>query len=115
MRPDGTVWNEPLVEQTVTYHIEIDGQLLLIENVPARVNVETGERYFAPETVERLQQAVWRQCRPVALFRLRSMSMPLCPESLGRLATPALAPSPLDTSPQGAPPFFEPRHVQIHS
>ena len=40
------------------------------------------------------------------------MSMVLCPESLGRLATPAFAPSPLDTSPQGAPPFFEPRHVQ---
>ncbi len=57
--PDHTVWNETLVEQTVTYHIEVDGRLLLVENVPARVNVETGERYFAPETVERLQQAVW--------------------------------------------------------
>ena len=57
--PDESVWNEPLVEQTVTYHIEVDGRLLLVENVPARVNVETGERYFAPETVERLQQAVW--------------------------------------------------------
>ena len=41
--PDHIAWTEPLVEQTVTYHIEIDGQLLLIENVPARVNVETGE------------------------------------------------------------------------
>ena len=51
---DVKVWNEPLVEQTVTYHIEIDGQLLLVENVPTRVNVETVERYFAPETVERL-------------------------------------------------------------
>ena len=48
--------SETLVKQTVTYHIEIDGQLLLIENVPARVNVET---------VERLRQAVWGQCRPV--------------------------------------------------
>lgn len=63
--PVDAVGNEPLVEQTVTYHIESDGQLLLIENVPARVNVETGERYFAPETVERLQQAVWGRCRPV--------------------------------------------------
>ena len=54
--PVDTVWNESLCEQTVTYHIEIDGQLLLIENVPARVNVET---------VERLQQAAWGQCRPV--------------------------------------------------
>ena len=42
MMPEETVWNEPLVEQNVTYHIEIDGRLVLIENVPARVNVETG-------------------------------------------------------------------------
>ncbi len=63
--PDDVVWNEPLVEQNVTYLLEIGGQPLLVENVPARVNVETGERYFAPETVERLQQAVWGQCRPV--------------------------------------------------
>ena len=63
--PCNTSADEPLVEETVTFYIEIDGQLLLVKNVPARVNVETGERYFGPETVERLQQAVWRQCRPV--------------------------------------------------
>ena len=57
--------NETLVEKSVTSQIVIDGQLLLVANVPARVNVETGERYFAPETVERLQQVVWGQCRPV--------------------------------------------------
>ena len=65
MVPDDTEWNEPLFEQTVTSRVEIDGQLLPIENVPDRVNVETGERYFAPETAERLRQAVWGQCRPV--------------------------------------------------
>jgi len=65
MTRNNTAAEEPLVEQSVTYHIEIDGRLLLVENVPARVNVETGERYFAPETVERLQQAVWGRCRPV--------------------------------------------------
>ncbi len=69
MMPDESVWNETLVEQSVTYHIEIDGRLVLVENVPARVNVETGERYFAPETVERLQQAVWNQCPPVRTIR----------------------------------------------
>ncbi|MYC97571.1 MAG: hypothetical protein F4X14_21675 [Caldilineaceae bacterium SB0661_bin_32] len=63
--PDDTLWNETLVEQSVSYHIEVDGQLLLVENVPARVNVETGERYFAPDTVERLQQAVWERRPPV--------------------------------------------------
>ena len=65
MMPDHTASTEPLFEQTVTSRVEIDGQLLLIENVPARVNIETGERYFAAETVERLQQAVWEQRRPV--------------------------------------------------
>ena len=54
-----------MVEKSVTYQIVIDGQLLLVEDVPARVNVETGERFFAPETVERVQQVVWGQCRPV--------------------------------------------------
>ena len=31
-----------------------------------RVNVETGERYFAPETVERLQQMIWEERTPSA-------------------------------------------------
>ena len=57
--------NETLVEKRVTYSIEVDGRFVIIEDVPARVNVETGERYFSPETVERLQQAVWEQYRPV--------------------------------------------------
>lgn len=59
------VWNEILIEKNVTYSIELNGQFFLIENVPARVNVETGEQYFSPETVERLHQAVWKQCQPV--------------------------------------------------
>ena len=63
--PDESVWNETLVEQSVTYHIEVNGRLLLVENVPARVNVETGKRYFAADTVERLHRAVWEQCPPV--------------------------------------------------
>jgi hypothetical protein len=57
-------WEEPLDLQMVTYSLEIDGRFILIENVPARVNVETGERYFAPETVERLQQTVWEKHPP---------------------------------------------------
>lgn len=57
--PDNEEWSETLVEQKVTYSLEVDGQFVIIEDVPARVNVETGEKYFSPETVERLQQAVW--------------------------------------------------------
>ena len=58
-------WNETLVEKKVTYSVEVDGRFIIIEDVPARVNVETGEKYFSPETVERLQQAVWEGDRPV--------------------------------------------------
>ena len=85
--PDESVWNETLVEQSVTYHIEVDGRLLLVENVAARVNVETGERYFAADTVERLQRAVWEQCPPCAPSRLRSMSTLSCSERFGRPVT----------------------------
>ena len=66
--PDNEVWNETLIEKNVTYSIEVNGQFFLIENVPARVNVETGEKYFSPETVERLQLAVWEQCQPVRII-----------------------------------------------
>jgi hypothetical protein len=57
-------WDEPLEEQKVTYSLELEGRFILIENVPARVNVETGERYFSPETVERLQRTIWERHTP---------------------------------------------------
>ncbi len=52
---------KPFVEQEVTYTLEIDGKFIVIENVPARVCVETGERLFSPQTVEILQQTIWRK------------------------------------------------------
>jgi hypothetical protein len=44
--------------------IEVDGKLVVVENVPARVCVETGEQFFSPETVERLQQVIWEERKP---------------------------------------------------
>ena len=55
---------ERLVNCLVTYALEVEGRFVVIEHVPARVNEETGERFFAPETVERLQQIVWEGPRP---------------------------------------------------
>lgn len=49
---------EVLVEKRVTYTLQINGDFILIENVPARVNEETGEQFFSPATVERLQKIV---------------------------------------------------------
>ena len=57
-------WQETIVEQKVTYTLELNGKFIIIENVPARVCLETGERFFSPETVERLQQIAWEQKKP---------------------------------------------------
>ena len=48
----------------VTYSVEVQGRLVLVENVPARVCIETGERLFSPETVERLQRIILGSTRP---------------------------------------------------
>ena len=45
-----------MVDAEVTYTLEMEGKFFIVEHVPARVCQETGERYFAPETVERLQE-----------------------------------------------------------
>ena len=60
-------WQETFEEQTVTSVREQQGKVLIIEHVPARVCRETGERLFAPETVERLQQIVWEQRTPTRI------------------------------------------------
>ena len=66
---DKSDWNETLVDEKVTYHIEVNGRLSVIENVPARVNDETGENHFSPETVERLQKIVHERRSPVRTIR----------------------------------------------
>ena len=66
---DRAAWNETLADKRVTYYVEYQGRLAVIENVPARVHVETGERHFSPETVERLHRIVREQRRPVRTVR----------------------------------------------
>ena len=53
-----------MVEQNITYILELEGKFIIIENVPARVCLETGERFFSPGTVEILQQTVWNNKQP---------------------------------------------------
>ncbi len=52
---ENTSQNDTLVEQIVTYHIEIDRRFLHNRIVSVMVNVETDEHNFASETVESLQ------------------------------------------------------------
>jgi len=42
----------------------LEDEVVVLENVPARVNTETGERLFSPETDERIQQLLWKRPRP---------------------------------------------------
>ena len=60
----GEARKEAFVEQKVTYVLEQGGRVVIVEHVPARVCVETGERFFAPDIVERIQQIVWEQRKP---------------------------------------------------
>ncbi len=58
------MWNETMTETKVTYTLEMDGKFFIIENVPARVCEKTGEQFFSPETVERLQQTILGREKP---------------------------------------------------
>ncbi len=60
---------ERLVEQRVTYTLLKDGKLYVIEKVPARVNVETGEQFFSPQTVEQLQHIIWEERQPIRVIQ----------------------------------------------
>ena len=55
------------IERRVTYSLEKDGRFFLVENVPARVNLDTGEQLFSPETVEQLQRMIFAGAGPVRM------------------------------------------------
>lgn len=55
---------ETMIETEVTYALEHDGRVFLIEHVPARVCMESGEQYFSPETVERIQSIIKSKKKP---------------------------------------------------
>ena len=56
---------EKLVNKKVTYTLLKYGQFYIVENVPARVDVETGEQYFSPKTVEHLYNIILGRGKPV--------------------------------------------------
>ena len=58
------------VEKHVTYTLELNGKFFFVENVPARVDEETGEQFFSPSTVERLQQIILMQKEPDRLAKV---------------------------------------------
>ena len=63
---------ENLVRRKITYTLENEGKFYIVENVPAMVNDETGEQYFEPKIVERLQKTVLKNKKPI-----RTISTPV--------------------------------------
>ena len=55
---------ETMVDTKVTYTLERDGKFFIVENVPARVCMETGEQFFSPQTVEHIQDIIKTGQRP---------------------------------------------------
>jgi YgiT-type zinc finger domain-containing protein len=55
---------ETMIETEVTYTLEHGGKFYLIEHVPARVCRETGDQYFAPETVEHIHALIKSRKEP---------------------------------------------------
>ena len=55
---------ETMIETEVIYTLEHGGQFYIIEQVPARVCKETGEQFFAPETVEHIQELIKSEKKP---------------------------------------------------
>ena len=50
-----------MAEKVVNYVLDIDSEIIIVENAPARVNLDTGGRFFIPGTVGRLQQIAWKK------------------------------------------------------
>ena len=57
-------WKELLVDKDVNYLMEEDGELIIIEKVPARVNPETGEQLLSLKTVQRLKEMIKERKKP---------------------------------------------------
>ena len=53
-----------LIQRKVTYTLVKDDKVFIVENVPARVDVETGEQFFSPGTVDRLQSIIEDSPKP---------------------------------------------------
>jgi hypothetical protein len=61
-------WKELLVEKNVNYVMEEDGELVIIEKVPARVNLETGEQLLSSNTLQRLREMIKDRKQPTRVI-----------------------------------------------
>ena len=60
---------ETMIETEVTYTLDLGGKFYIIEHVPARVCRETGEQFFSPETVEKIQSLIKGGKKPTRVIK----------------------------------------------
>ncbi|MCX6066243.1 MAG: YgiT-type zinc finger protein [Chloroflexi bacterium] len=65
-----TTPKETFVHEKVTYTLDVEGKLLIIEHVPARVCLETGEQFFSADTAERIQRLVLNKEKPTRVIEV---------------------------------------------
>ncbi len=51
-------------ERLITYVQEYKGRVVIVENVPAEVCTQCGERLLRPDVAEKIQRLVWEQPSP---------------------------------------------------
>ena len=61
-------WNRTLVDKDVNYILEVDGKLVIAENVPAKVNLETGEQLLSAKTIQRLREMIRERKSPTRVI-----------------------------------------------
>ena len=64
----GNAIKEAYSQQSVTYTLEMVGKFYIVEHVPARVRLETGEQYFSPEMDKRMVHH--QEIDDLSLFKL---------------------------------------------
>ncbi len=58
---------EKMKDIKTTYTLEYEGRYYVVENVPARICEETGDEFYAPETVEHIQKII-RSVKPLRVM-----------------------------------------------
>ena len=53
-----------VIDREVSYTIEFKERRHIIEHVPAKECLQCGERLYSPETVEKIQKAIWQNQKP---------------------------------------------------
>jgi len=53
-----------LEERLIRYVSDFEGRVIIVENVPAGVCTQCGEKIIRPEVVERIQRVVWQHPSP---------------------------------------------------